>query len=113
MDYMVLTQRLRQLPTGDEEAEVSADVADTRSRRTMTALVVKDFSGEAVLVYPVQNKGLFNDRWIVGQIIEDLEALGLNGNVLAIKCDQEPSIVEVQDALIQKRAEVAGRRTLP
>ena len=113
IDYMVLTQRMLLASIFPVAAAEGVDTGgEEMGRKAMTVLVLKDFSGEAILTYPVKSKGLLNDQWVVPQILEDLEALGLNGPQLAVKCDQEPAIIEVQQELKRKRDESGRQRTL-
>ena len=59
----------------------------------------------------MKSKGLLNDQWVVPQILEDLEALGLNGPQMAVTCDQESAIVEVQQEIKRRRDESGRQRT--
>ena len=92
MDYMMLTQRALMSKEARDESDAAREagggVPEDRQRKAITTLVIKDFSGEAVLTYPVRSKGLLRDQWLVPQIIDDLDALGLNGHMLAVECDQ-------------------------
>ena len=73
MDYMSLSQRgIRLRVLKDDADDDDIEEPEGTKRKMITSLVVKDFKGEAVLVYPVRSKGLLQDAWIIDQLINDL-----------------------------------------
>ena len=51
-----------------------------------------------------------SDSWIANRIVKDMEDYGYGAAEIQVKCDQEPAIVDVQRAIVEKRA---GVRTVP
>ena len=51
--------------------------------------------------------------WIVDRVIKDIEDFGCARTATWIKCDQEPTILEVQRGIAQKRKAHAGLANSP
>ena len=64
-------------------------------------LVVKDRKMKNIFSHPVRAKGAAGETWIANRICKDIRGLGYNK--IIIKCDQEPSIVEIQNEVIRRR----------
>ena len=73
--------------------EIKAGSEDDESNST-TILVMQESENRSVWAYEVQSKGIA-DGWIVDQIAEDLDTVGLKNDRVVIKSDQEPAIIEV------------------
>ena len=56
--------------------------------------------------YPVQSKGAA-EQWVIEQIAEDLETVGLANERIIIKAVQENSITDVQRAVVRLRKDYA------
>ena len=54
-----------------------------------------------IFSHPVRAKGTAAESWIAEKICKDI--LGLGYNRIVLKCDQEPSIVEIQKEVIRRR----------
>ena len=67
-----------------------------------TVLVSEDLATGGIRAHLVLAKGN-GDPWIAGKIKDDIEEFGYGVVLLRIKSDQEPSIVDVQTAVIAKR----------
>ena len=71
----------------------------------MTMLVMQESEFQIVWAYPVEKKGS-SEVWITGQLIEDLETIGLQGDRIVLKSDQEVAIVDLlQDVARQRQAD--------
>ena len=53
-----------------------------------------------IFSHPVRAKGAAGETWIANRICKDIRGLGYNK--IIIKCDQEPSIVEIQKEVIRR-----------
>ena len=60
----------------------------------MTIAVMQESLCKSVWAYAVASKGA-SEQWMVEQVLEDLETIGLKNQRIVLKSDQEPSIVEV------------------
>ena len=109
-NFQTVTEKLAKKGDGNAEADDQGD--DGNRRQMVTTLVVNDVAGEAILNHPVRSKGLIDDAWVASQLLEDLETLGLNGSMLAVKCDQGSAVAEVQREIVQRHELLGGRRTL-
>ena len=63
--------------------------------------MVKDRKMKNIFSHPVRAKGTAAESWILGRICKDIRGLGYNRIVL--KCDQEPSTVDIQKEVIRRR----------
>ena len=95
MDYCFLTE---DVVSKDVEHETS-----TKSRVSMTVLVMAETLCRSVWAYAVTTKGA-GEAWVAEQIVEDLETVGLSQERIIVKADQEASITDVQRAVVQARS---------
>ncbi len=71
-----------------------------------TIIVIHDSKTKAIIAHSVPRKGI-NNGWIVEQINEDINNLG--HSKIIVKCDQEPSIIQIQKGI----AEIRSHETVP
>lgn len=109
-EYMFLTQNIR-IILEEEQVQAEGEADEARRRKVLTTLVIKDCNGDAILNYLARAKGLLRDPWIVQQMMEDLDTLGLNGHQLAVKCDQEAAVEDAQREIVRRRSADGGRKT--
>ena len=95
MDYCYLTE---DVVTKDDEHQTS-----TTARVSMTVLAMKETLCQSVWAYAVKTKGA-GEAWIVDQIVEDMETIGLAQEKIILKADQEVSMTDVQKAIVKARA---------
>ena len=67
-----------------------------------TVLVSEDLATGGIRAHLVSAKGN-GDPWIARKIKDDIEEFGYGGALFRVKSDQEPTIVDVQRAVIAKR----------
>ena len=80
MDYCFLTEGVKK--TEDSNAKVET------AKTSLTVLVMTETECKSIWAYAVEVKGA-SDPWIVEQIVEDLETIGLTEERLVLKTDQE------------------------
>ena len=97
MDYMFLTEH--GIFGTIDEAEASMQADSDAQRHCLTVMVLKDFRYKSIWAYPVEGKGVSAAEWLITQILEDLDTCGLDQCRLVLKSDQEPGIIEVQQAI--------------
>ena len=102
MDYCFLTEDCQLLTKEEVERHGQEKVKDT-------VMVCEDQASGGVKAHLVQCKGT-NDTWIVPRIAQDIEEFGYGRCPIRVKSDQEPAILEIQRALIEKRGEA---KTVP
>jgi hypothetical protein len=85
------------LTTKDTEHEES-----TKAKTSMTVLVMLETLCHSVWAYVVESKGA-SEEWVIDQIVEDLETVGLSGERIIVKADQETSITDVQKGILKAR----------
>ena len=95
MDYCFLTEDVVS-KEGDHENS-------TKSRVSMTILVMAETLCRSIWAYAVSTKGA-SETWVAEQITEDLETVGLSQERIIVKADQEASITDVQRAVVQARS---------
>ena len=66
----------------------------------MAILVIVDKRTKTKFSHYVSKKGVSHD-WIIGRVIKDIESLGYGKIIL--KCDQEPALVDLQEAIKEQR----------
>ena len=69
----------------------------TKARTSMTVLVMLETLCHSIWGYAVESKGA-SEEWVVEQIVEDLETVGVSGERIIVKADQENAITDVQRA---------------
>ena len=95
MDYCFFTEGAKATETDHEDS--------TKATVSMTVMLMVESLFRSMWAYAVQCKGA-TDEWLAEQITNDLETIGLAGERLIIKADQEPAITEVQRAVAEARA---------
>ena len=95
MDYCYLTEGV--------SSEATEHIESVKSTISMTVLVMVETLCRSVWAYAVNQKGTA-DAWVAEQIAEDLEVVGLTGERIIVKTDQENSIVSLQRAVAAARA---------
>ena len=68
-----------------------------------TILVMQESQNRSVWAYNVQSKGA-SEAWVIDQIIEDLDTVGLRNDRVVVKSDQEASAQELSRAVARSRA---------
>jgi hypothetical protein len=68
----------------------------------MTVLVMLETLRHSVWGHVVESNGA-SDEWVVEQIAEDLETVGLPGERIIVKADQETSSTDVQKGIVEAR----------
>ena len=94
MDYCFLTEDVKSQETEHNE-EVKANVS-------MTILVMAETLCRSIWAYAVRSKGA-TETWMVEQIVEDLETIGLSNERIILKADQETSMTDIQQAVAKLR----------
>ena len=97
MDYCFLTEEVEE-KEGEHGEERTA-----KSGASITVAVMQESLTRSVWAYAVSHKGSRED-WLVDQVIDDLETIGLKNERIVLKSDQEPSITDVMKE-VQKRRE--------
>ena len=101
MDYAYLTEDV-EATEGDHGEEESA-----KAESTLTVLVVQESQHRSVWAYAVEAKGASED-WPPLQILEDMETIGVRGEKLVLKSDQEPAIVDLAREIAKMRESAYG-----
>ena len=83
--------------------ETKTDGDDNAEGHSVTVLVLQESAHRSVWAYQVQSKGA-SEAWVVDQILEDLDTIGLRNDRVVVKSDQEPSAQEVSRAIAHGRA---------
>ena len=93
LDYCFLTETESgrdETREGDEDQEEQIGTDGD----TQTVLVMQESECRSVWSYVVDKKGS-SDKWVIHQICEDLETVGLREDRIIIEDDQEPAIIDV------------------
>ena len=61
-----------------DEAQASIKENGDVETHCLTVMVLKDFRYKHIWAYPVEGKGVGAAEWLVTQIVEDLDACGLD-----------------------------------
>ena len=97
MDYCFLT---------DDSGE-SGEGGESRASESITCAVMHESLCDSAWAYAVKSKGS-TERWLIDQVVEDLETVGLKNERLVLKSDQEPSIVDVMREVQRARESEYG-----
>ena len=100
-DYCFLTENVTQT-----EADVGQDES-TRASSSMTVLVMQESQCRSVWAYAVEHKGS-SEAWVIDQIAEDLDTVGLRNDRIIIKSDQETSANDIAREVSKCRASTYG-----
>ena len=101
LDYCYLTENVEHV-TADLGQE-DATTADT----SLTVLVMQESACRSVWAYAVEKKG-GTEAWVVDQICEDLDTVGLRNDRIIVKNDQENSANDVAREVARCRASDYG-----
>ena len=112
LDYCMLTDKSI-VAEGDEEEIADGDAQRTTGEKVegkeeidgdgcATVLVMQESECRSVWAYQVQHKG-GSEEWVVDQIIEDLDTIGLRNDKVVVKSDQESSAAEISRAIARCR----------
>lgn len=101
MDYCFLTE------DGDKSGDKAEDGEAMASGTTMTVAVMQESLCKSVWAYAVESKGA-TEEWLVQQVCEDIETLGLKNERIVLKSDQESSIVDVLKEIQKSRESEYG-----
>ena len=116
MDYYYLNENWEDRKTRKEkEAQgIYAEDEDpeVKRRRGKPIIAVYDGTLKGGMTHRVAQKGKGNG-WIIRKIKKDIDDLGYSGGRIALKCDQEPAIVEVQEAVMASRESQTIPRNSP
>ena len=94
MDYAQLTEN---------EQEVEGEQGSlSRAEESLTMLVMHEDANTSIWSYAVEHKGAGED-WLIGQLLEDLETVGLKNEKVVAKADQEPSMTDVVREIVKQR----------
>ena len=99
LDYCFFTEEAKR--TADEHTEAVEAVT------SLTALVMKETMYDSVWAYALKSKSVSEDPWIVDQVVDDLNTIGMANERVIIKSDQESSITEMQSEIAKKRPTVS------
>ena len=102
MDYAKLTEVI------DDEVEDGQDGDEVEgAENSQTMLVMQESQHTSVWSYAVERKGA-SEEWLVPQLLDDLETVGLQEDRVVAKSDQEPSVVEVIREVVDGRQAAHG-----
>ena len=102
MDYSPLDDKSGTASDGDD-GEIGE--ADDGIRRTV--LVMQESECDSVWSYEVDHKGS-TEAWVIDQICEDLETVGLRNERVIVKTDQETSANDIAREVAKNRSEEYG-----
>ena len=101
LDYAFLTENVGdQADNGAEAVDGAGD--DVATENSQTILVMQESECRSVWSYAVDSKGA-SETWVVHQVCEDLETVGLRDDRVIAKSDQEPSIIDVAKEIARNR----------
>ncbi len=95
MDYCYLTEKAEVTSTEHEES--------SKAKTSMTVLVMKEDLCGSVWAYAAEAKGS-GEQWMIDQIVEDIETVGLTEERIILKADQEAAITDLQHGVVKARA---------
>ena len=95
LDYCYLTEDVRSTEASNEKKEIA--------KTSLTVLVMMETMCRSVWGYVCSAKG-GSEEWLVDQIIEDMETIGLAEERIIVKTDQESSMTDIQNCIAKKRA---------
>ena len=87
---------------GPAEETIVDDEQDAGGKASATVLVMQESECRSVWAYQVEHKGA-SEEWVINQITEDLETVGLKNDRIILKSDQESSATEVAKAIAKCR----------
>ena len=75
---------------------------DRVEEESQTVLVMQESETRSIWSYAVERKGA-SEEWVIHQICEDIETVGLKEDRIIIKDDQEPAIIDVAKQIALNR----------
>ena len=103
MDYAKLTENVEKVTSSDDGQEEET----VRSGDGLQILVMHESQHRSVWAYTVEAKGAA-EEWVLHQVLEDLETVGLRNERVVLKADQEPAIAEVLREIAKLRKDDYG-----
>ena len=101
LDYCFLTENVAMTEAESGEGE------STRASSSMTVLVMQESQCRSVWAYAVEHKGS-SEAWVIDQIAEDLDTVGLRNDRIIIKSDQETTANDIAWEVSKCRASTYG-----
>ena len=80
----------------------AGDNPDRIEEESQTVLVMQESETRSIWSYAVEHKGA-SEEWVIHQVCEDLETVGLKDDRIIIKDDQEPAIIDVAKQIALNR----------
>ena len=74
---------------------------DKRAEESVTIALLKDDMTKAVAAHAVPHKG--DHSWISRMMSKDISDFGHSNSKVTLKCDQEPAILDLADAIMRER----------
>ena len=74
-----------------------------RAKTSLTVLVMTETMCRSIWAYACESKGS-GEQWIIEQILEDLETIGISEERIILKTDQESSMTDIQKSVAKTRA---------
>ena len=102
--YFFLHQDMSNGDAEGEEERAGDDDAGER-RATMKVAVVVETECDSIWAYVVESKGTLTEQWLAPKMCEDLATVGLSKARIVVKTDQEPAIVDLQNAMARCRSD--------
>ena len=96
MDYAFLTEEVEQKAGEHGEEET------TTAGETLTCALMHESQNKSVWSYAVAHKGSRED-WLIEQVLEDLETVGLRNDRVVLKSDQENAMQDVMREVQKQR----------
>ena len=96
MDYCFLTEDV------EKEAGEHGEAESARADTSITVAVMQESLCRSVWAYAVESKGSM-EEWMIQQVCDDLETVGLKNERLVLTSDQESSIVDVMKEMQKAR----------
>ena len=84
------------------EGDRVVDNPDRIEDEFQTVLVMQESETRSIWSYAVERKGA-SEEWVIHQICEDIEIVGLKEDRIIIKDDQEPAIIDVAKQIAMNR----------
>ena len=94
MDYCFLTEEAAAKTTDHGEEETA--------KVSLTVLVMVETLCQSIWAYACESKGS-GEQWMVEQIVDDMQTIGLYDERIVLKSDQEASITDLQRAIVEAR----------
>ena len=94
LDYTYLTEDVKGVEADHEKGETA--------KTSMAVLVMVETLCRSVWGYACETKG-GSEEWVVDQVVEDIETIGLASERIIIKGDQESSLTDLQRQIAKAR----------